>query len=230
MSVHGHRDAPGDSSALSIGSVSCSGLLNCRARSAPDPAGRRRPAITAATGSNRERARHAPHIGCEARHRSRPRLSRRRRRCATSASASAWSSAAASAASIGLRAAVEGLADPLHLLGHRQVADAHLAQIVVHVVAETVEQRLPGRPVPASSRISRSTAPAPDAARSGRTGRQPCPARHSRGRRPAIAPAPRSCHRGLEMVSGRRLRRNRGKIIGVAGFERLIARCRAVTS
>ena len=41
--------------------------------------------------------------------------------------------------SIGLRPAIKGLADTLHLLWHRQVAYTHLAQIVVHVLAETVK-------------------------------------------------------------------------------------------
>jgi hypothetical protein len=35
--------------------------------------------------------------------------------------------------------AVKGLADALHLFWHRQVADTHLPQIVVHVLAEMVE-------------------------------------------------------------------------------------------
>jgi hypothetical protein len=43
-----------------------------------------------------------------------------------------------------LRAAVERLADPAHLVRHRLIADAHLAQIVVHVAAERVEHALCG--------------------------------------------------------------------------------------
>ena len=43
---------------------------------------------------------------------------------------------------IGRRPAVEGLAEGLHALRHREVADAHLAQIIVHIVAKMVEQRL----------------------------------------------------------------------------------------
>src|SRR5262249_14929137 len=41
--------------------------------------------------------------------------------------------------SMGLRPAVKGLANALHLLWHRQVADTHLSQIVVHVLAEMVK-------------------------------------------------------------------------------------------
>ena len=43
---------------------------------------------------------------------------------------------------IGLDPAVKGLAEGPHPLRHGLVAYPHLAQIVVHVLAETVEQRL----------------------------------------------------------------------------------------
>ena len=43
---------------------------------------------------------------------------------------------------IGLDAAVKGLAEGPHPLRDGLVADAHLAQIVVHVLAEAVEQGL----------------------------------------------------------------------------------------
>ena len=43
---------------------------------------------------------------------------------------------------IGRRPAIEGLAEGLHALRHLEVADPHLAQIIVHIVAKMVEQPL----------------------------------------------------------------------------------------
>ena len=43
---------------------------------------------------------------------------------------------------IGRGAAIKGLAEGLHALGHFEVADAQFAQIIVHIVAKMVEQRL----------------------------------------------------------------------------------------
>jgi len=44
---------------------------------------------------------------------------------------------------VGLGTAVKGLTDALHLLRHPQVANPHLAQIVVHILAKPVENALP---------------------------------------------------------------------------------------
>ena len=43
---------------------------------------------------------------------------------------------------IGGGAAIEGFGESEHRLRHREVADAHFAQVVVHVAAEVIEQRL----------------------------------------------------------------------------------------
>jgi hypothetical protein len=42
-------------------------------------------------------------------------------------------------------AAVEGFHHAFDLFGHREVADAHLAQIMVHVAPEGIEQSAPER-------------------------------------------------------------------------------------
>ena len=43
---------------------------------------------------------------------------------------------------VGCRAAIERFAEGLHPFRHREVADAHFTQIIVHIVAKMVEQRL----------------------------------------------------------------------------------------
>src|SRR4029079_14995908 len=44
---------------------------------------------------------------------------------------------------IGRLPAIEGLAETAHPLWHREVANPHLAQVVVEILAESVEELLP---------------------------------------------------------------------------------------
>ena len=62
---------------------------------------------------------------------------------------------------IGLRAPVECLADAAHLARHALIADAHLAQIVVHVAAERVEHALRQSARGRLARRAAAAAPAP---------------------------------------------------------------------
>ena len=71
---------------------------------------------------------------------------------------------------IGRRPAIEGLAEGLHALRHREVANSHLAQIIVHIVAKMVEQPLRQgryRPPPTSGAATTAT----NAAEAGQNGR-----------------------------------------------------------
>ena len=98
---------------------------------------------------------------------------------------------------VGRGAAIKRLAEGLHPLRHLEVADAHFAQIVVHIVAKMVEQRLRQALVALRTDFSR------------RNTSHKCS--RSRSKRPltvsgtpksrkttVLAPASRSCHRWLQ--------------------------------
>ena len=97
-----------------------------------------------------------------------------------------------------LGAAIKGLGHLPHLLGHRQVADAHFAEIGVDVAAEAVEQSCPAAgmmSVPLGWSCPNRRISSTRCSTSCRAGPPPCQARRNRDRTPGIAPAPRSCHR-----------------------------------
>src|ERR1700689_1849766 len=47
---------------------------------------------------------------------------------------------------VGVLPPIKGFAEPLHLLRHRKVANAHLAEIAVKIAAKHVEKLLPNAP------------------------------------------------------------------------------------
>ena len=97
--------------------------------------------------------------------------------------------------------AIEGLRHALHLLRHREVADTHLAQIVVHVAPERIEQGRVLVPRLAAARRSRRTTMARC---STIMSKRPSTVSAPRilHKIPAIAPVPRWRHRACRWSRG----------------------------